>query len=48
MLSHGNGAMRQMARLAELGDVRAMHGEVVERTRRSAEEALEMAAAGAT
>jgi carboxylate-amine ligase len=47
MLSAGNGAMRQMARLAELGDVRAMHAEVVERTRRSAEEALEMATAGA-
>jgi glutamate---cysteine ligase / carboxylate-amine ligase len=47
MLSRGNGAMRQTARLAELGDVRAMHAEVVERTRRSAEEALEMAAAGA-
>ena len=38
MLSEGNGAMRQIARLAELGDVRAMHAEVVERTRRSAEE----------
>jgi carboxylate-amine ligase len=47
MLSAGNGAMRQMARLAELGDVRAMHAEVVERTRRSAEEALEMATAAA-
>ncbi len=47
MLARGNGAMRQIARLAELGDVRAMHAEVVERTRRSAGEALEMAAAGA-
>jgi carboxylate-amine ligase len=47
MLAGGNGAMRQVARLAELGDVRAMHAEVVERTRRSAEEALAMAAAGA-
>jgi glutamate---cysteine ligase / carboxylate-amine ligase len=45
MLAAGNGAMRQRARLAELGDVRAMHAEVVDRTRRSAEEALEMAAA---
>jgi carboxylate-amine ligase len=42
MLSEGNGAMRQIARLAELGDVRAMHAEVVERTRRSAEEVLSM------
>ncbi len=47
MLARGNGAMRQIARLEELGDVRAMHAEVVERTRRSAGEALEMAAAGA-
>jgi glutamate---cysteine ligase / carboxylate-amine ligase len=46
MLSRGNGAMRQVARLAELGDVRAVHAEVVERTRRSAEEALALAAAG--
>ncbi len=42
MLSEGNGAMRQIARLAELGDVRAMHAEVVDRTRRSAEEVLMM------
>jgi carboxylate-amine ligase len=42
MLSEGNGAMRQIARLAELGDVRAMHAEVVDRTRRSAEEILTM------
>ena len=47
MLSAGNGAMRQAARFADLGDARAMHAEVVERTRRSAEEALEMAAARA-
>jgi carboxylate-amine ligase len=47
MLSRGNGAMRQAARLAELGDVRAVHAEVVERTRRSAEEALALAVAGA-
>ena len=47
MLESGNGAMRQLARLAELGDVRAVHAEVVDRTRRSAEEALRMAAAGA-
>ena len=46
-LSEGNGAMRQLARLAELGDVRAMHAEVVERTRRSAHEALELSAAAA-
>jgi carboxylate-amine ligase len=42
MLSEGNGAMRQIARLSELGDVRAMHAEVVDRTRRSAEEVLTM------
>ncbi|MGE0025812.1 MAG: YbdK family carboxylate-amine ligase [Thermoleophilia bacterium] len=47
MLADGNGAMRQVARLAALGDVRAMHAEVVERTRRSAEEALEIWAAAA-
>jgi carboxylate-amine ligase len=40
MLSGGNGAMRQIARMAELGDARALHAELVERTRRSAEEAL--------
>lgn len=45
MLDHGNGAMRQVARLAELGDVRAVHAEVVERTRRSAEEALHLVGA---
>jgi carboxylate-amine ligase len=47
MLANGNGAMRQLARLADLGDVRAVHAEVVDRTRRSAEEALRMATAGA-
>ncbi|HMN99794.1 MAG TPA: YbdK family carboxylate-amine ligase [Miltoncostaeaceae bacterium] len=47
MLADGNGAMRQVARLAALGDVRAMHAEVVERTRRSAEEALRIWAAAA-
>jgi carboxylate-amine ligase len=47
MLAEGNDAMRQVARLAALGDVRAMHAEVVERTRRSAEEALEIWAAAA-
>ncbi len=47
MLADGNGAMRQVARLEALGDVRAMHAEVVERTRRSAEEALEIEAAAA-
>ena len=40
MLSGGNGAMRQIARLAELGDASALHAENVERTRRSAEEVL--------
>jgi carboxylate-amine ligase len=45
-LVSGNGAMRQVERLAALGgDVRAMHAEVVERTRRSAEEALQIATA---
>jgi len=39
--------MRQIARLAELGDVRAMHAEVVERTRSSAHEALELSVAAA-
>jgi carboxylate-amine ligase len=47
MFAEGNGAMRQIARLAELGDVRAVHAEVVEHTRRSAEEALEIWAAAA-
>jgi glutamate---cysteine ligase / carboxylate-amine ligase len=47
MLAEGNGAMRQRARLAELGDPRLMHAEVVERTRRSAEELLAATAAAA-
>ena len=47
MLSEGNGAARQIARLAELGDVRAVQAEIVERTRRSAEEALAIWAAAA-
>jgi glutamate---cysteine ligase / carboxylate-amine ligase len=47
MLAGGNGAVRQAARLGELGDVRAVHAEVVDRTRRSAEEALGVAIAGA-
>ncbi len=47
MLSEGNGAMRQIARLSDLGDVRAMHAEVVDRTRRSAEEVLTMSAVSA-
>ncbi|MGD9694738.1 MAG: YbdK family carboxylate-amine ligase [Thermoleophilia bacterium] len=45
MLSRGNGAIRQLRRLDELGDVRAMHAETVDRTRRSAEEILAIAAA---
>jgi carboxylate-amine ligase len=40
MLATGNGAMFQLRRLAELGDVRAVHAEVVTRTRESAEELL--------
>ena len=47
MLAEGNGAMRQAARFAELGDPRALHAENVERTRRSAEDALEIWAAAA-
>lgn len=47
MLSEGNGAQRQLARLEALGDVRAMHAEVVERTRASAHEVLEAASVGA-
>ena len=39
-LANGNGAQRQIRRLAELGDVRLLHAEAVERTRRSAEEVL--------
>ena len=44
-LAEGNGAMRQVARLDELGDVRAAHAETAERTRRSAEEALALVGA---
>ncbi len=40
MLTGGNGAVRQIARLAELGDAKELHAEIVERTRRSAEEVL--------
>ncbi len=40
MLAEGNGAQRQLQRLEELGDVRAVHAEWVERTRASAEEVL--------
>ena len=46
-LAHGNGAMRQLARLAELGDVRAVHAELVEQTRSSAHAARELWAAAA-
>ena len=44
-LAEGNGAMRQVERLEELGDVRAAHAETAERTRRSAEEALALVGA---
>lgn len=48
MLADGNGAMRQQARLAALGgDARALQAEIVERTRRSAHEALAASAAAA-
>lgn len=48
MLAQGNGAMWQVSRLRELGgDLRALHAEVVERTRRSAHEAHTAAAAAA-
>lgn len=46
-LSQGNGAMHQIARLAELGDPRAVHAELVEHTRRTAHEARELWAAAA-
>lgn len=46
-LAEGNGAMRQLARLAELGDPRAVHAELVERTRSTAHEARELWAAAA-
>ncbi len=42
---HGNGAVRQVARFAELADPRALQAEIVERTRRSAEEALALVGA---
>ncbi len=40
VLANGNGAAFQLRRLEQLGDVRAVHAEVVERTRASAEELL--------
>ena len=40
MLADGNGAMFQLRRLDEIGDPRAVHAEVVERTRESAKEVL--------
>lgn len=47
-LAEGNGAMRQIARLAAHGgDARAMHAEDVERVRRSAHETLATAAVAA-
>jgi carboxylate-amine ligase len=46
MLADGNGAMRQLARIEALGDPRAVHAEVVEATRRSAEAALALMGAG--
>jgi carboxylate-amine ligase len=42
MLAGGNGAMWQIARFAELRDSAALHAEIVERTRRSAEEVIGM------
>jgi carboxylate-amine ligase len=39
-LRDGNGAMRTMRRMEELGDMVAVHRELVERTRASAQEAL--------
>jgi len=44
-LRDGNGAVRQSARFAELGDLRALQAEIVERTRRSGEEALALVGA---
>lgn len=46
-LAHGNGAMHQIARLADLGDLRAVHAELVEHTRSTAHAAREMWAAAA-
>lgn len=40
VLAEGNGAAFQLRRLEQLGDVRAVHAEVVNRTRASAEELL--------
>jgi carboxylate-amine ligase len=48
MLEHGNGAIRQRALLeAHEGDVRAVHAQVVERTRASAQEILSQHTTGA-
>jgi carboxylate-amine ligase len=44
-LARGNGAVRQLERLRVLGDPRLVHAEVVETTRRSAEEALALVGA---
>ena len=46
VLAGGNGAVRQIARMREHGDPRALQAEIVERTRRSAEEALALVARG--
>jgi hypothetical protein len=42
MLEHGNGAQRQAREFTSGGDLVAMHASAAERTRRSAEEALEL------
>ena len=42
MLDHGNGAQRQVRAMAAGQDLVEMHAQAAERTRRSAEEALEM------
>ena len=47
MLRRGNGAERQRASFARTGDARAVHAEVVERTRESAGEVLRRLAVGA-
>ena len=44
-LHNGNGAMRTIRRMKTLRDVAAVHAELVERTRASAEEALELVGA---
>lgn len=41
MLANGNGAMHQLRKLDELGDVHAVQADIVERTRRSAIDVLE-------